>query len=231
MPHTEPPPSRVTRTFGASPSAEHGNVSVHDGQSGFGSREKGGGRPGHAPPFYERNPKLNVRRGDRGRSSLLLGGRNRKRQQLGQSRRSGSSSASVSPRAANRVSQREQTVDGAQLAVPSSPDRYSRPPARIRRTAASLNSRLKIRNRRPGISPPPEDFRLFLCLTQGVQSTFLILGFPLKTASVYSGVLWVRRSGCRGVDPVSWTPHGWGGKERPRCRRAIDRTRRRSGGR
>lgn len=25
----------------------------------------------------------------------------------------------------------------------------------------------------------------------------------------------------RGVDRVSWTPHGWGGKERPRCRRAI----------
>jgi len=164
MPHTEPPPSRVTRTFGASPSAEHGNVSVHDGQSGFGSREKGGGRPGHAPPFYERNPKLNVRRSDRGRSSSLLGWRNRKRQQLGQSRRSGSSSASVSPRAANRVSQREQTVDGAQLAVPSSPDRYSRPPARIRRTAASLNSRLKIRNRRPGISPPRRTFTCFSVL-------------------------------------------------------------------
>ena len=32
-----------------------------------------------------------------------------------------------------------------------------------------------------------------------------------------------------GVDPVSWTPHGWGGKERPRCRRAIGRTRRSSG--
>jgi len=27
------------------------------------------------------------------------------------------------------------------------------------------------------------------------------------------------------LDPVSWTPHGWGGKERPRCRRAIGRTR------
>jgi len=24
-----------------------------------------------------------------------------------------------------------------------------------------------------------------------------------------------------GLDPVSWTPHRWGGKERPRCRRAI----------
>ncbi len=34
-----------------------------------------------------------------------------------------------------------------------------------------------------------------------------------------------------GVDPVSWTPHGWGGRERPRCPRAIGRTRRRSGGR
>jgi len=34
-----------------------------------------------------------------------------------------------------------------------------------------------------------------------------------------------------GVDPVAWTPHGWGGRERPRCRRAIGRTRRRSGGR
>src|SRR6266850_883890 len=32
-----------------------------------------------------------------------------------------------------------------------------------------------------------------------------------------------------GVDPVSWTPHGWGGKERPRCRGAIGRTRRSSG--
>jgi hypothetical protein len=32
-----------------------------------------------------------------------------------------------------------------------------------------------------------------------------------------------------GVDPVSWTPHGWGGKECPRCRRAIGRTRRSSG--
>src|SRR2546428_820133 len=32
-----------------------------------------------------------------------------------------------------------------------------------------------------------------------------------------------------GVDPVPWTPHGWGGKERPRCRRAIGRTRRSSG--
>ena len=28
-----------------------------------------------------------------------------------------------------------------------------------------------------------------------------------------------------GVAPVSWTPQSWGGKERPRCRRAIDRTR------
>src|SRR6266581_7454200 len=26
-----------------------------------------------------------------------------------------------------------------------------------------------------------------------------------------------------GVDPVSWTPHGWGGKEHPRCRRAVGR--------
>jgi uncharacterized RDD family membrane protein YckC len=39
------------------------------------------------------------------------------------------------------------------------------------------------------------------------------------------------RSDKRGVAPVSWTPHHWGGKERPRCRRAIGRTRRRSGGR
>jgi hypothetical protein len=26
-----------------------------------------------------------------------------------------------------------------------------------------------------------------------------------------------------GVDPVSWTPHRWGGNEGPRCRRAISR--------
>src|SRR6266566_3221601 len=31
-----------------------------------------------------------------------------------------------------------------------------------------------------------------------------------------------------GVDPVSWTPHRWGGKEGPRCRRAIRRIRRSS---
>src|SRR5437667_12089736 len=37
--------------------------------------------------------------------------------------------------------------------------------------------------------------------------------------------------GLGGVAPVSWTPHGWGGRERPRCPRAIGRTRRRSGGR
>jgi ABC-type uncharacterized transport system substrate-binding protein len=35
--------------------------------------------------------------------------------------------------------------------------------------------------------------------------------------------------GANGVDPVSWTPHRWGGKEGPRCRRAIRRTRRSSG--
>src|SRR5713101_7926741 len=35
--------------------------------------------------------------------------------------------------------------------------------------------------------------------------------------------------GYPGVDPVSGTPHGWGGKECPRCRRAIGRTRRSSG--
>src|SRR6266566_4149231 len=38
-----------------------------------------------------------------------------------------------------------------------------------------------------------------------------------------------RRWGRPGVDPVSWTPHRWGGRERPRCRRAIGRIRRRSG--
>ena len=38
----------------------------------------------------------------------------------------------------------------------------------------------------------------------------------------------VQRSG---VDPVSWRPHRWGGKERPRCRRVIGRTRRRFGAR
>src|SRR6266700_5558008 len=32
-----------------------------------------------------------------------------------------------------------------------------------------------------------------------------------------------------GVDPVSWTPHGWGGKEHPRCRRAVGGTHRSSG--
>ena len=37
-----------------------------------------------------------------------------------------------------------------------------------------------------------------------------------------------RPPGITGVDPVWWTPHGWGGKQCPRCRRAIGRTRRSS---
>ena len=56
MPHTEPPPSRVTRAFGASPFGRTRKCKRPRRQGEFGSREKGGGRPRHAPPFDERNP-------------------------------------------------------------------------------------------------------------------------------------------------------------------------------
>lgn len=40
----------------------------------------------------------------------------------------------------------------------------------------------------------------------------------------------IERNGEIGLDPVSWTPHGWGGLERPRCRKVIGIIRRSSGG-
>jgi hypothetical protein len=43
-------------------------------------------------------------------------------------------------------------------------------PATIRRTAASLNSRLKTRGG-PGIGPPLEDCHPFPCLNEGVHFT------------------------------------------------------------
>src|SRR5437667_11739771 len=46
-----------------------------------------------------------------------------------------------------------------------------------------------------------------------------------RPETLFGGFLQTALKAQGGVAPVSWTPQSWGGKERPRCRRAIDRTR------